>query len=58
MLCGGDSELRMIEGLTRVETFGDEGVHWVRATVDTRDPEVFSFQPEVERAPIGSTPNV
>lgn len=48
----------MIEGLTRVETFGDEGVHWVRATVDTRDPEVFSFQPELELAPIGSTPNV
>jgi hypothetical protein len=32
---------------TRVETFGDEDVHWVRATVDTRDPEVFAFQPEI-----------
>ena len=32
---------------TRVETFGDKDVHWVRATVDTSDPEVFSFQPEI-----------
>jgi hypothetical protein len=32
---------------TRVETFGDEDVHWVRATVDTRDEEVFSFDPEI-----------
>lgn len=32
---------------TRVETFGSPDVHWVRASVDTRDPEVFSFQPEI-----------
>jgi hypothetical protein len=38
----------MIEGVTRVETFGDEGVHWVRATVDTRDPEVWRHLQEGE----------
>ena len=33
--------------LTRVETFGSPDVHWVRASVDTRDPEVFTFQSEL-----------
>ena len=32
---------------TRVETFGNPDVHWVRATVDPRDEEVFSFEPEL-----------
>jgi hypothetical protein len=32
---------------TRVETFGSPDMHWVRASVDARDPEVFSFQPEI-----------
>jgi hypothetical protein len=32
---------------TRVETFGSPDVHWVRASVDARDPEVFTFQPEI-----------
>ena len=32
---------------TRVETFGSPDVHWVRATVDPRDEEVFSFEPEL-----------
>jgi|SRR5215211_2167106 len=42
----GDESSRVMN-FTRVETFGDEDVHWVRATVDTRDPEVFAFQPEI-----------
>ncbi|MBA2712195.1 MAG: hypothetical protein H0U55_01380 [Rubrobacteraceae bacterium] len=42
----GDEGSRILN-FTRVETFGDQDVHWVRATVDTRDPEVFSFQPEI-----------
>ncbi len=32
---------------TRVETFGSPDVHWVRAAVDPRDEEVFSFEPEI-----------
>jgi hypothetical protein len=32
---------------TRVETFGSPDVHWVRTSVDARDPEVFTFQPEI-----------
>lgn len=36
-----------VENLTRVETFGSPDVNWVRATVDTSDPEVFAFRPEI-----------
>jgi hypothetical protein len=35
-----------VENFTRVETFGSPTVGWVRAGVDTSDPEVFTFQPE------------
>ncbi len=42
----GDEETRVLN-FTRVETFGDADVHWVRATVDTGDDEVFSFEPEI-----------
>ncbi len=36
-----------VENFTRVETFGSPDVHWVRATVDVADPEVFTFRPEI-----------
>nr|QNO41811.1 hypothetical protein EABBNKNM_00026 [Methanosarcinales archaeon ANME-2c ERB4]QNO42734.1 hypothetical protein APGODIHH_00023 [Methanosarcinales archaeon ANME-2c ERB4] len=29
---------------TRVETFGAPDVHWIRATVDVNDPNLFSFK--------------
>ena len=35
-----------VENFTRVETFGSPEVGWVRAGVDTSDPEVFTFRPE------------
>jgi hypothetical protein len=35
-----------VENFTRIETFGSPEVGWVRAEVDTSDPEVFTFQPE------------
>ena len=38
---------RRPQNFTRVETFGSPDVHWVRATVDPRDEEVFSFEPEL-----------
>ncbi len=38
---------RMIENLTRVETFGSPYVHWVRVVVDPADPRVFTFTPEM-----------
>jgi hypothetical protein len=36
-----------VENFTRIETFGSPEVNWVRVTVDTSDPEVFAFQPEI-----------
>ena len=36
-----------LPNFTRVETFGSPNVHWVRASIDTRNPEVFSFRPEI-----------
>jgi hypothetical protein len=35
-----------VENFTRAETFGSPEVNWVRATVDTSNPEVFTFQPQ------------
>lgn len=32
---------------TRVENFGSPDVHWVRGSVDPRDPELFRFTPEL-----------
>jgi hypothetical protein len=37
----------LVENFTRVETFGETDPHWVRATVDPRDEDVFSFRAEV-----------
>jgi hypothetical protein len=46
-----------VENFTRVETFGSPDVHWVRASVDTSDPNVFAFQPEiVEENTVEETP--
>ncbi len=41
---------RTLENFTRVETFGSPDVHWVRATVDPRDPKVFTFTQELIEA--------
>jgi len=33
-----------VPNFTRVETFGTPNHHWVRATIDPADPDVFSFE--------------
>jgi len=38
---------RPIENFMRVETFGNPDVHWLRVTVDPRDPNVFTFRPQI-----------
>jgi hypothetical protein len=40
---------RRVENFTRVETFGFPDVHWLRATVDESDPNLFSFRQELVR---------
>ncbi len=41
---------RVVENLTRVETFGSPDIHWVRGTVDPGDPNVFTFRQELIEA--------
>ena len=38
---------RLVENLTRVETFGSPYVHWVRVIVEPATPGVFTFRPEL-----------
>lgn len=48
-----DAQGRRLENFTRVETFGDNAangtndVNWVKATVNPRSREVFSYQPQI-----------
>jgi hypothetical protein len=37
----------LVENFTRVETFGNANVHWVRVSVDPRDSQVFTFHEEL-----------
>jgi hypothetical protein len=37
----------LVENFTRVETFGEPDIHWVRVTVDPRESEVFTFHQEL-----------
>ena len=39
---------RLVENLTRVETFGSPYVHWVRVIVEPTTPAVFTFRPELD----------
>ena len=41
---------RRLENLIRLEVFGEADNHWVRATVDPNDPNVFSFRPAIVEA--------
>jgi hypothetical protein len=45
---------RRIENFTRVETFGDPDVHWVRVTANPRDPDVFTFRPQIVKENVGN----
>jgi hypothetical protein len=38
---------RPIENFMRVETFGNPDVHWLRVTVDPKDPNVFTFRTQI-----------
>jgi len=40
----------VLANFTRVETFGARNTHWVRATIDPRDPNLFIFEPRVVAA--------
>ncbi len=40
----------VIQNFTRVTTFGEYQYHWVSATVDARDPQLFSFHQHTVKA--------
>jgi hypothetical protein len=42
-----DSQGQMLENVTRVETFGDNRVHWVKALIDPQSRDAFAFQPQI-----------
>lgn len=45
-----DAKGNTIENVTRVTTFGSSENHWVSATVDPQDPQVFTFQQHIIKA--------
>jgi len=45
-----DAAGNTIENFTRVQTFGSAQNHWVSATVDPHDPNVFTFHPHIVAA--------
>jgi len=46
----GTRSRRIIENFTRVATFGHPDTHWIRATIDAGDPNVFRFRQEIVKA--------
>ena len=43
----------VLANFTRVETFGARQTHWVNATIDPRDPNLFEFSPRIVAANVG-----
>jgi hypothetical protein len=50
----GKPVITAFEHFTRVETFGSPYHHWVHVTVDTNDPNVFTFRPRLVTANLNS----
>ena len=43
------SPTKVLANLTRLKTFGSPLIHWVRVTVDIKNPNVFTIQPVIVR---------
>ena len=43
------SPTRLLPNLTRLQTFGSPLIHWVRVTVEPKNPNVFAIQPVIVR---------
>ena len=41
---------RRVENFTRVETYGNPDMHWLKVHVDWRNPNVFQFQPRIVKS--------
>jgi hypothetical protein len=44
---------KVLANFTRVETFGSKNTQWVTADVDPKDPNVFTFRPQIVAANAG-----
>lgn len=44
---GGAVQQASLANFTRVETFGARNTHWVSATIDPHDPNLFEFEPQL-----------
>jgi len=40
-------QAHLVKNFTRVETFGSPNLHWIKVSVDTKNPNVFTFQPMI-----------
>lgn len=45
------SPTKLLPNLTRVQTFGSPSLHWVKVTVDTHSPHVFTVHPVIVPQP-------
>jgi hypothetical protein len=43
----------VLANFTRVETFDARQTHWVSATINPDDPNLFEFQPRIVPANVG-----
>ena len=43
----------VLANFTRVETFGARNTHWVTATIDPSEPNLFVFEPRIVTANAG-----
>jgi hypothetical protein len=43
----------VLANFTRVETFGARQTHWVSATINPSDPDLFKFAPRIVAANVG-----
>jgi hypothetical protein len=44
---------KVFANFTRVETFGATNNHWVSATIDPKNPNLFVFEPRIVAANVG-----
>lgn len=42
-----EGTVNKLENFTRVETFGNPNTHWVKATIDIKNPNLFTFEPMI-----------
>lgn len=41
------NQANLIKNFTRVETFGSPNLHWIKVSVNTKNPNVFTFEPMI-----------